>query len=569
MSPVEGTVTLLLTDVEGSTPRWEQAPEAMAADMAAHGQIFAVVVGGGGERPVEQGEGDSVVAVFTRASQAVAAALEAQRRLAGAVPGLRARMAIHTGEIAARDGRYDGPVIIRCARLGACAHGGQVLLPDALVAAERSGDTWATSRLTVQMGTLLAVGPDTLDGLDLIDRAAAQAEDAGDVGGLIQALGIVAVLAGAVNRTRRARTCLAAMERHDLTGYLHGYLLAQARAIEAGLSGRHAEAVATVEAALPDAPPAPRTGLLLMLGAQAASLGDRALADRAVALLPPRHERGLWDPAVAGLMANQALLHGDLEGVVHGVRAAHDAGFGRGPETITSGPAATMAALVGAYDVAEHILAGLPFVPGPDDLTWKLEGGTPRALVALGRDDPGEAEREALLVLDDARREGQVPRVVGLLEIVACTPADPDRGVRLAAAAARVRAETGFALRSPAVEAALTAAGERAAAVLGERLAAVEAEGAALGWDGAAAYALRGRGERRRPAHGWDSLTPTESAVVDLVAEGLGNARIAERLLVEVSTVKTHLHHVFRKLGVTTRAQLAAAATGRRNGQAS
>ncbi|HEY7070690.1 MAG TPA: hypothetical protein VH479_11265, partial [Acidimicrobiales bacterium] len=107
---MDGTVTLLLTDVEGSAGRWERAAEAMAADMAAHGEILAdVVARGGGERPVEQGEGDSVVAVFPRASQAVAAALEAQRRLAAAVPTLRVRMAIHTGEMASRDGRYDGP----------------------------------------------------------------------------------------------------------------------------------------------------------------------------------------------------------------------------------------------------------------------------------------------------------------------------------------------------------------------------------------------------------------------------------------------------------------------------
>ena len=129
MSPVEGTVTLLLTDVEGSSGRWERAAEAMAAYMGAHGEIFAEVIArGGGERPLSQGEGDSVVAVFPRASQAVAAALEAQRRLAAAAPALRVRMAIHAGEIEARDGRYDGPVIIRCARLRACAHGGQVLL---------------------------------------------------------------------------------------------------------------------------------------------------------------------------------------------------------------------------------------------------------------------------------------------------------------------------------------------------------------------------------------------------------------------------------------------------------
>ncbi len=162
-----------------------------------------------------------------------------------------------------------------------------------------------------------------------------------------------------------------------------------------------------------------------------------------------------------------------------------------------------------------------------------------------------------------------MPRVVGVLEIVACATADPERSARLAAAAARVREKTGFALQAQAVEAALASAHERAAAALGDRLASIEAEGAALGWEGAAAYALRGRGERRRPSYGWDGLTPTESAVVDLVAEGLSNPRIAERLVIEVSTVKTHLHHVFRKLGVTTRAQLAAAATARRAGQAS
>jgi hypothetical protein len=115
-----------------------------------------------------------------------------------------------------------------------------------------------------------------------------------------------------------------------------------------------------------------------------------------VVLLPPPHERGLWDPAVAGLMASQALLHGDREGLVRGARAAHRAGFGRGPETITTGPAARLAALVGAYDVAEEILAELPFTPGADDLSWRLEVGPTRALIALGRGDRARPNREAL-----------------------------------------------------------------------------------------------------------------------------------------------------------------------------
>jgi DNA-binding NarL/FixJ family response regulator len=53
------------------------------------------------------------------------------------------------------------------------------------------------------------------------------------------------------------------------------------------------------------------------------------------------------------------------------------------------------------------------------------------------------------------------------------------------------------------------------------------AEGAALSTEEAIAYALRGRGERKRPSSGWESLTPTELDVVKLVEEGLPNKDIA------------------------------------------
>jgi DNA-binding NarL/FixJ family response regulator len=66
---------------------------------------------------------------------------------------------------------------------------------------------------------------------------------------------------------------------------------------------------------------------------------------------------------------------------------------------------------------------------------------------------------------------------------------------------------------------------------------------------------------------GWDSLTPTEVAVVDLVAEGLTNPQIAERLLVGTSTVKTHVHHISTKLAIRTRAELAAAVVANRAGE--
>jgi DNA-binding CsgD family transcriptional regulator len=76
-------------------------------------------------------------------------------------------------------------------------------------------------------------------------------------------------------------------------------------------------------------------------------------------------------------------------------------------------------------------------------------------------------------------------------------------------------------------------------------------------------YAQRGRGERKRPSSGWDSLTPAELDVVRLVAEGLTNKDVAARLFISPRTVQAHLAHIFTKLGVTSRMQLAQEAAGR------
>jgi DNA-binding CsgD family transcriptional regulator len=65
---------------------------------------------------------------------------------------------------------------------------------------------------------------------------------------------------------------------------------------------------------------------------------------------------------------------------------------------------------------------------------------------------------------------------------------------------------------------------------------------------------------RGRPETGWESLTPTESSVVQLVAEGLRNGDIADRLFVSRRTVETHLTHVFGKLAISSRTELVAMA---------
>ncbi len=132
-----GTVTFVLADVEGSVRLWELKHESMAAAIGRFGALVPELVDRHrGVRPVEQGEGDSFVAAFAVAGDAVAFILELQRTLAAAdwanVLPLRVRAAVHTGATQLRGvDNYMGPTINRCARIRALAHGGQVLLSTA------------------------------------------------------------------------------------------------------------------------------------------------------------------------------------------------------------------------------------------------------------------------------------------------------------------------------------------------------------------------------------------------------------------------------------------------------
>jgi predicted ATPase/class 3 adenylate cyclase/DNA-binding CsgD family transcriptional regulator len=125
-----GTVTLLLADVEGSTRLWETQPNEMNVAVARLDQVLSdVVAAHDGVRPVEQGEGDSFVIAFARASDAVACALDLQ---CAPLAPIRLRIGIHTGEVRLRDeGNYIGPTINRTARLRDLAHGGQTVLSGA------------------------------------------------------------------------------------------------------------------------------------------------------------------------------------------------------------------------------------------------------------------------------------------------------------------------------------------------------------------------------------------------------------------------------------------------------
>jgi class 3 adenylate cyclase len=121
-------LTFLLTDVEGSTRRWEADPDHMAELLVAHDvAIESEVSKAGGALIKARGEGDSTFAVFPDPPAALQAAVACQFRLLGDV-GLPVRMAIHTGETHQRWGDYYGPPVNRAARLRSLAAGGRVLL---------------------------------------------------------------------------------------------------------------------------------------------------------------------------------------------------------------------------------------------------------------------------------------------------------------------------------------------------------------------------------------------------------------------------------------------------------
>jgi len=93
-----GTVTFLITDLEGSTRLWEQQPDtAMRDALAGHDAVFHEAV----ERNrgvVYDTAGDGVLAVFESAVDAVAAALEAQQQFTADAGMLRARIGLHSDE---------------------------------------------------------------------------------------------------------------------------------------------------------------------------------------------------------------------------------------------------------------------------------------------------------------------------------------------------------------------------------------------------------------------------------------------------------------------------------------
>ncbi|MFF3724991.1 ATP-binding protein [Streptomyces erythrochromogenes] len=190
------------------------------------------------------------------------------------------------------------------------------------------------------------------------------------------------------------------------------------------------------------------------------------------------------------------------------------------------------------------------------------------AALALDGDEPARADRalrESLRLYGDVGERTELP---GLLEefsllLMRTAPAQRPRTVRLLAAADTLRAETGAAVADE-----WRSAAERARTDLGARLdwtdfAVAWAEGVRMTAAQAVAEALAAPAPARRPTSGPapedQSLTPRQVQVALLVSEGMTNRQIAARLDISEWTVVNHVRQVMRRLGCSSRVQVAGA----------
>jgi predicted ATPase/DNA-binding CsgD family transcriptional regulator len=186
--------------------------------------------------------------------------------------------------------------------------------------------------------------------------------------------------------------------------------------------------------------------------------------------------------------------------------------------------------------------------------------------LAAGRSDWGEAEQlhhEALAMITERGFQGELPNSLEALAEVAAGLESNEEAASVLAAAGRARRELGLVAWEGQREE-LAVLTERVREALGaEAFDTAWARGADLSPDEVVGWVRRARGSRKRPSGGWESLTPTELEVVRHAAAGHTNPEIGERMFISRGTVKTHLSHVYAKLEVRNRSELAAVAMRR------
>jgi predicted ATPase/DNA-binding CsgD family transcriptional regulator len=304
----------------------------------------------------------------------------------------------------------------------------------------------------------------------------------------------------------------------------------------------------------------------------AQALGMAGEIARARAMIDPivRSLDSAPEADVVGFMVSQGLLHlwdGDAEGAV--------AWFERGVQRMTDQTrdwtaARCLAGLIGALrrlgrtEEARNWAARALDIEIAYDAPYEITGVMDEQARLLWETDPDQARDRHLEALTIRRDIGLRSGYVDSLDAIAGLEAragNHAEAVRLLATSDAGRAEMGYP-RPPVDLPEHEALVDSLRASLGqEAFEDLWREGGDRPLDDAVAMLTRGRGPRNRPQTGWASLTPTELDVARLVREGLSNPEIAGRLYVSRSTVKAHLAHIYAKVGVANRTELATLAS--------
>ncbi len=157
-------LTFLFTDIEGSTSKWEEQPEQMALAVGQHDALLRDLVHAHRGRIVKT-TGDGVYAAFDAPTDGVASVVAIQLALldpaATGGMGLRIRCGLHSGRVQARDNDYFGSTVNRTARIMNAAHGGQILVSQAI--AEQLRDALPADISLKELGTVRLKGLSTTE----------------------------------------------------------------------------------------------------------------------------------------------------------------------------------------------------------------------------------------------------------------------------------------------------------------------------------------------------------------------------------------------------------------------
>jgi len=453
-----------------------------------------------------------------------------------------------------------------------------VRAPEALEQAELFDDDWARARAlnTVGYATAVTTPDQARPGLE---RSIELGRGIGDEWAVMNSQKMITAAAWAAQDEGSALEALETLRRHaarfDAAYFLAWYhgLLGTLLAHRGDLIQARMHLEVAIETC--DRVGEPITGGVSRAWLWAIDImeGDYAWAEKqSTSLLRHAHASG-GDLAIPNLLANLGLVaiaRGDAQVAVDLLTPEYEVERHHRIPFLVAVSALVLASarrrtgdLDGAVELLDD-LAGLAKASGNEWVGARVD--QERAHVALDRNDLATAERLAHLSLAVFVRLGRRPDITAALDalgFVAAGAQSAAEALRCFAAAATERSRLGLLALPPDAEEVTLRCAEIRAEIGEDATDEYWAEGALLGLEEAVEYVSRARGERKRPNSGWASLTPTELRVVDLVAEGMTNPQIAEKMFIARGTVKVHISHVFTKLGVAGRAELAAMSAGR------